>query len=81
MEKGLEVCLDDSAMCGSDPAGGPMGMHDCAGEWFRLESLRRMIVRTILKALIDWGQDGLNQQPTDQPTKQPKSRIIAQQTQ
>ena len=28
MEEGLEVYLDDPAMCAGDPGGGPMWMHD-----------------------------------------------------
>ena len=32
MDEGLEVYLDDPAMCAGDPGGGPMWMRDCLGE-------------------------------------------------
>ena len=53
MDEGLEVYLDDPAMCAGDPGRGPMWMHDCSKKWFHLEPLRKMIVRTILKASSD----------------------------
>ena len=32
MDEGLEVYLDDPAMCAGDPGGGLMCMRDCSGE-------------------------------------------------
>ena len=32
MDEGLEVYLDDLAMCEGDPGKGPIRMHDCSGE-------------------------------------------------
>ena len=61
MDEGLEIYLDDSEMCAGDLGRGPMRMRNRSGEWFRLESLRRMIAKTILKASSN--------QTNDQPIK------------
>ena len=89
MEKGLEVYLDDPAICTGDFGGGLMGMHDCSKEWFCFEPLRRIIARTMSKVLTGrgWGrgrgQDRLNQPinqtndwPTNWTTDQPTHRPI-----
>ena len=57
MDKGLEVNLDDPAMYVGDPSGSPMWMRDYSRKWFRLEPLKRMIARTILKALSNQTND------------------------
>ena len=57
IEKGVEISLDDPAMCAGDLGGGPMLMRDYSRERFHLEPLRRMIAKTIPKALTGRGQD------------------------
>ena len=52
MNEGLEG-LDNSTNSAGNPSGGPMWMRDCSGEWLRLEPLRRIIARTISKALTN----------------------------
>ena len=71
MEEGLEVILDDPAICAGDPGGSPIWMRDYSREWFRLEPLKRMIARMILKASTHW----TNNRPTDQ-TNQPIKPMI-----
>ena len=81
MKEGLEVYLDDPAVCADNPGRCPMWMRDCLREWFRLEPLKKMITRTIPKASTGRsqgrGQDQLNQpinwtnnRPTNQTTNQ-----------
>ena len=56
MNKDLEG-LDNPAKSVSNPSGGPMWMRDCLGEWFCLESLKKMIVKTILKVSTNQTND------------------------
>ena len=67
MKKGLEIYLDDLAICARNPGGGPIGMRNCLREWLHLEPLRRMIARTILKASTN--------QTNNWPIKTEQSRI------
>ena len=53
---------DNLAICADDPDGGPLWMCNYSREWFRLEPLKRMIIRTILKALTNQ----INKQPINQ---------------
>ena len=72
IDEGLEG-LDDLAKSAGNPGGSPMWICDCLGEWFRLESLRRMIAKTISNVLTNQAND----QPTNW-TNQPIKPTIDQ---
>ena len=71
MEEGLKVYLDDPAICAGDSGGDSIWMRDCSGEWFCLEPLKKMIAKTVPKALTDWSWDWSNQWRANWPTHWP----------
>ena len=58
--------LDDPAKSISNPGRGPMWMHDCLEEWFRLEPSKRIIAKTISKALTNQTNNWLTNQTNQQ---------------